>query len=76
MKPFRLAACGDANAEALIAYGCAADVEGAQAGEASGAAAWDWDLEHLVLYKDDENPGWYLAFDTRFGTCFHLMFLG
>jgi hypothetical protein len=76
MKSVRLAACGDTNAEALIAYSCAADAEGTQPGDASGTTAWDWDLDHLVLYKDGENPGWYIAFNTRFGTCFHLMFLG
>ena len=76
MKSVRLAAYGHSNTEALITYGCAPDGDAAQTGDLPSAAAWDWDLDHLVLYQDPKNPGWYMAFNTHQGTCFHLMFLG
>lgn len=75
MKPHRLETHGEENSQALIAYRCASGAEAAQPGNMLGTESLDWDADHLVLYKDGENAGWYIAFNTRLGTCFHLMFL-
>lgn len=72
MKSFQLVTCGGSTALGLIA--CASS-EVTHREDAPCIAAWDWDVHHLVLYRDADHPGWYVAFNTRLGISFHVMFL-
>lgn len=75
MKPFGLVTCDGSAAEGLIACGSAISAESSYAENAASIYDWDWDVDHLVLYRDPLHSGWYLAFNTRLGTCFRIMFL-
>ncbi|HEY2857040.1 MAG TPA: hypothetical protein VGJ21_01325 [Terracidiphilus sp.] len=73
MKSLRLITNDGATALGLIAYAATGSAEEEPQKDEYFLSAWD--LDHIVLYNDPIHSGWYLAFNTQLGACFHVMFL-